>query len=160
MNDPRSAPVGARELNRSGGREAALAVRLPALRATLERQLQFRHEQLGQLDRCGEGREFALSAEPPDGCDPGAALALREVNALVAAGARRALADIELALERMRKGGYGRCRSCGVHIPLAVLEVIPKTTLCLTCQTRRDREDDRRMPRTGVRAAEPVWRMR
>ena len=53
---------------------------------------------------------------------------------LVAAGARRALADIELALTRIRTGRYGYCRSCNARIPLVVLEAIPKTTLCLGCQ--------------------------
>ena len=61
-------------------------------------------------------------------------LALREVDALVAAGAHRALADIEMALSRIRTGRYGYCRSCEGPIPLVVLEAIPKTTLCLTCQ--------------------------
>ena len=61
-------------------------------------------------------------------------LARREVEALVTAGARRALADIELALVRMRTGHYGYCRICGTGIPLVVLEAIPKTTLCLACQ--------------------------
>jgi RNA polymerase-binding transcription factor DksA len=55
------------------------------------------------------------------------------VEALVAAGARRALADIELALVQMRTGHYGYCRICGASIPLVVLEAIPKTTLCLAC---------------------------
>jgi DnaK suppressor protein len=59
---------------------------------------------------------------------------LREVDALVAAGARQALADIELALVRIRTGHYGYCRSCGARIPLVLLEAIPKTTLCLVCQ--------------------------
>ena len=63
-----------------------------------------------------------------------AASALREVDALIAAGARQALNDIELALARMHTGRYGYCRTCGLRIPLVVLEAIPKTTLCLACQ--------------------------
>jgi DnaK suppressor protein len=139
MDDSRSTSVCASELNRSGGREEALAVKLPVLRATLERQLRFRREQLSQLVECGTGLELSCSGEPSDGYTSGAALALREVNALLAEGARRALTDIELALLRMRQGRYGHCRGCGTRIPLAVLEAIPKTTLCLTCQARRDR---------------------
>ena len=155
MDDPRSNPVGATEPNGSRGRDHALAGKLPVLRATLERQLRFRREQLGQLENRAEGREHASGAEPCDGCDPGAALALREVNALVIAGAWRALTDIELALERMRQGRYGRCRSCGTLIPLAVLEAIPKTTRCLTCQARCDQGDHQPTPRTSVPATRP-----
>jgi DnaK suppressor protein len=73
-----------------------------------------------------------------DGWTQEAAPALREVDALVAAGARRAVGDIASALDRMRRGRYGDCRSCGDAIPLAVLEAIPQTTLCLACQIRRD----------------------
>ena len=42
--------------------------------------------------------------------------ARRGVEALVAAGVRRALTAIELALTRMRTGDYGCCRVCAVSI--------------------------------------------
>jgi DnaK suppressor protein len=103
----------------------ALVSRLPSLRATLEEQHRFRSEQLARLEACS--RQQVPS-------DPGAreaVLALREVDELLAAGARRALTDIELALVRMHTGRYGDCRSCGDAIPLTLLEAIPKTTLCL-----------------------------
>ena len=141
---------------RSGRREDALAVRLPVLRAVLERQLRFRREQLARLDECGEALEASDVAEPADDRVPEAARAVREVDALVAAGARRALNDIEVALDRMRAGHYGHCRSCGGRIPLAVLEAIPKTTVCLTCQARRDRWGDQQMPGAEVRTAAPT----
>jgi DnaK suppressor protein len=140
MNLSRSTPaVRTPEPNRSGARDDGLAVRLPVLRAVLEQQLRFRREQLARLAGCGVGPEPSHGAELCDGRDPEAVLALRAVDVLVAAGAVRALTDIELALRRMRAGRYGHCRSCGTRIPLAVLVAIPKTTLCLTCQARRDR---------------------
>jgi DnaK suppressor protein len=153
MDNPRSTPVDAGRPNRSGGREDALTVQLPVLRAVLERQLRFRRDQLSQLDQRGEGLEPSFGAEPADARDATATLALREVNALVAAGARRALTDIELALERMRQGRYGRCRSCGIPIPLAVLEAVPKTTLCLKCQSRSTSRTQPADPRQERNAA-------
>jgi len=111
----------------------ALVSRLPSLRATLEEQHRFRSEQLARLEACS--RQQVPS-------DPGAreaVLALREVDELLAAGARRALTDIELALVRMHTGRYGDCRSCGDGIPLTLLEAIPKTTLCLACQHHDER---------------------
>jgi RNA polymerase-binding transcription factor DksA len=117
MDFPRSTPDRASGPIRSGHREDALAVRLPVLRAVLERQLRFRREQLARLDECGEGLEAADDAEPPDDWLPDAARALREVDALVAAGTRRAFNDIEVALDRMCAGRYGHCRSCGDRIP-------------------------------------------
>ena len=115
-----------------------LARMLPALRAALERQLRFRREQLARLGERDEAFGPVSGAELPDTRTQEATRALREVDALVAAGARRALDDISTALARMQEGRYGHCRSCGDRIPLAVLAAVPKTTLCLTCQIRRD----------------------
>jgi RNA polymerase-binding transcription factor DksA len=100
-----------------------LAARLPTLRATLEQERAFRRDQLARLDP-HEGARSAVDP-PVDGCQE-AASALREVDALIAAGARRALDDIELAMARMHAGRYGYCRTCGLGIPLVVLEAIPK----------------------------------
>ena len=117
----------------------ALTDRLPALRAALEQQHRFRREQLARLEAYGGPQEPGNSTDPADPGDREAMLALREVDALLAAGARRALADIELALVRMHTGRYGYCRSCSGTIPLALLEAIPKTTLCLACRYRDER---------------------
>jgi DnaK suppressor protein len=110
-----------------------LASRLPDLRAALERQRDFRREQLAQIDLHRTTRALPAKDDTVDRAEEPTS-ALREVEALVAAGARRALVDIELALARMRTGDYGCCRVCGTAIPLAVLEAIPKTTLCLVCR--------------------------
>jgi RNA polymerase-binding transcription factor len=99
----------------------------------LEQQHDFRREQLAQVDGDQRTRRSPRTNGAADQ-DHEAVLARREVEALVTAGARRALADIGLALARMRTGHYGYCRICGTGIPLMVLEAIPKTTLCLACQ--------------------------
>ena len=110
-----------------------LVRRLPALREELERQREFRTEQLAHLVAHDENRT-SLVGYGPRAMDGDGARALREVRALVAAGARQALADIELALARMSDGSYGRCRACNAGIPPAVLTAIPSTTLCRACQ--------------------------
>jgi DnaK suppressor protein len=120
----RQRPVGSRRLVRQ----------LPALRKELERQRDFRNEQLAHLIAHDESRT-SLVGYGPRAMDGDAARALDEVRALVAAGARKALADIELALARMNDGTYGRCRACDADIPLAVLTAIPKTTLCQGCHS-------------------------
>ena len=110
-----------------------LAARVPALRTALLRERDFRREQLAQLNGPGPcGRTSPRFARGGAACDP--APGLGEVQALVESGARRALDDIELALARLRTGDYGRCRRCDVDIPLAVLDAIPQTTLCLPCR--------------------------
>lgn len=100
-----------------------LAPYLPTLRQMLLEQRAFRLEQLVEL-RAAEGRTV----------DTDAGRARREVAALMADGARRAMADIGLALASMVAGHYGCCHACHADIPLAVLEVIPQARLCLSCQ--------------------------
>jgi DnaK suppressor protein len=143
---PASTLIPARQTGLVERHQDALACRLPVLRAALEQQRGFRREQLALLDACGGTQEPSARANPADSRDQEAVEALREVDALVAAGARRALADIDLALLRMDTARYGLCRSCGARIPLVVLEAIPKTTLCLTCQPQSERSDDQLSP--------------
>lgn len=50
---------------------------------------------------------------------------------------REQLAQVERALEKLSKGTYGLCDSCGKPIPLARLEAIPQANLCLECRARQ-----------------------
>ncbi|MGH3756252.1 TraR/DksA family transcriptional regulator [Actinophytocola sp.] len=106
-------------------RRHRLADHLPALRAMLEHQRRFRQEQLAELDTV-----LANAAAPTDE-------ARREVAVKVAAAARQALADIDIALALVTNGGYGRCRRCGTDIPLSLLRAIPTSRWCLACRRRR-----------------------
>jgi RNA polymerase-binding transcription factor DksA len=48
----------------------------------------------------------------------------------------RVLARIEAlqeALNRVSKGNYGRCESCGAKIDPERLDILPTTTLCVLC---------------------------
>lgn len=51
----------------------------------------------------------------------------------------RTLKQIDTALARLRAGRYGLCSSCSGAIPLARLTAVPFATLCVPCQTRRER---------------------
>lgn len=95
-----------------------LTALLPTLRRALRNERSFRLAQLAHVD----------VDVPRTGMEA-------EVQAILAAGARRALTDIEQALTAMRGGDYGRCRACGEAIAVAVLTAVPMTTLCLSCQT-------------------------
>lgn len=108
---------------------------LPGLRRELERQRDFRIEQLAHLTTHWRDRSSS-AGYGPRAHDAEASQALHEVRDLLIAGARQALTDIELALARMREGRYGRCRDCGSTIPLAVLTAVPTSTSCLDCRRR------------------------
>jgi DnaK suppressor protein len=46
----------------------------------------------------------------------------------------RELTQIDRALERLKKGGYGLCEGCSCKIPVLRLNALPYTTLCIKCQ--------------------------
>lgn len=45
----------------------------------------------------------------------------------------RELQEIDDALNRLRKGGYGKCVICEAGIPEARLEALPSTPFCTRC---------------------------
>ncbi len=47
------------------------------------------------------------------------------------------LHKVETALERIERGEYGQCESCGKDIPTARLDALPYATLCVDCARRR-----------------------
>lgn len=57
---------------------------------------------------------------------------------------RRAVEEIDLALQRVSAGGYGTCLRCGERIPVARLRALPATRYCVDCAKAAEREP---MPR-------------
>ena len=62
------------------------------------------------------------------------------LNSLSEASSRR-LTLIDNALERIKNGKYGICKSCGQEIAQGRLEAIPYAALCINCQTKADRQN-------------------
>lgn len=52
---------------------------------------------------------------------------------------QKTLAEVEAALNRMDRGTYGVCESCGESIPDARLRALPWARYCLKCAERRRR---------------------
>ena len=46
------------------------------------------------------------------------------------------LHEVDAALERIDKGTYGRCESCGDEIPAERMDARPVARLCLRCKQR------------------------
>jgi RNA polymerase-binding transcription factor len=104
-----------------------LLASLPALHERLAEQRQFRIEQLALLGDPIDSRDSTPAVAHPGGEH-------RQIATALVDGARRALADIETALYRMRTGRYGMCLRCGAPIPLERLRLIPQLGLCGDCQ--------------------------
>jgi RNA polymerase-binding transcription factor DksA len=62
----------------------------------------------------------------------------RRVNAVLEAGARAALGEVEQALARIDDATYGRCQDCLRPIPRERLTARPAARFCVHCQQRRD----------------------
>ena len=103
-----------------------LVMRRDALRKALAGDLSMLKQQLREQS-AGDVVDFALDS------------AQDEINSQLAEVESRELARIEVALERIRSGEYGRCEACSQKIPMARLSALPYATLCIECQREAER---------------------
>jgi DnaK suppressor protein len=68
--------------------------------------------------------------------DSGQATAEKARVLSMAEGLVETLHEIDAAIDRIDKGTYGRCESCGAPIPEDRLDARPVARLCLTCKKR------------------------
>ncbi|OEU47336.1 MAG: RNA polymerase-binding protein DksA [Desulfobacterales bacterium C00003060] len=55
---------------------------------------------------------------------------------------RRLIVKIREALQRIEKGTYGICETCGSEISIERLKARPVTTQCIDCKTREEAKED------------------
>lgn len=88
-----------------------------------------------------EADSLALEHEPGDvqfdeeGGEGGTSNVDRELDLVLSAQARAAIAEIDRALAKIDAGTYGLCERCGAEIPHARLEALPHAALCVTCKS-------------------------
>lgn len=51
-----------------------------------------------------------------------------------------ALDQIDAALERIKRGSFGRCEACNASIPKVRLQAIPYAALCVGCASQQEDE--------------------
>lgn len=105
----------------------SLTARRNALRKRIGRQL----EDLAHLNQAKAMGDVADAAFESTG---------EEIASQMAELEARELAQIERALQRLKNGTYGICEGCGGKIPIARLDALPYSTLCIKCQ--RESEND------------------
>ncbi len=86
-----------------------------------------------------------LGAKPPTAATGDAADAAFDSQGEELAGSlaqveAKELAQIELALKRIKQGHYGQCDGCGGKIPVARLNALPYSTLCVKCQREAEKD--------------------
>lgn len=60
--------------------------------------------------------------------------ATTELNSQLASIETRELRLVERAIRLLRDGRYGNCEGCQLQIPIARLQALPYTVLCVECQ--------------------------
>ena len=106
-----------------------LADQLGKLRSDYERALADLHSlQRSSNDGAGD-----------DQADAGSKTFEREQELSIANNRRDLMTQVERALERLDKGTYGHCESCGQPIPKPRLQAFPSATLCVKCKQREER---------------------
>jgi len=62
----------------------------------------------------------------------------REKQYLFASREQNFLYHLDLALERIEKGDFGICISCGNEIGAARLDAVPHVRLCINCKSKEE----------------------
>ncbi|MFF0889892.1 TraR/DksA family transcriptional regulator [Streptomyces sp. NPDC003456] len=107
-----------------------------SMRALLEADRAGTLQQISALNREFEGivEANALVAIDDEHDPEGASTAFERAHvAALLSQAREHLNDLDRALERLERGGYGRCEQCGEPIPAERLEVRPAAKTCVRC---------------------------
>ncbi len=104
---------------------------LIARRSELRKRLGLELEELAHVKHSSASGDAADAAFDASG---------EEIASTLAELESRELAQIERALRRLKAGTYGKCESCSITIPVARLNALPFSTLCVKCQ--RDLEAD------------------
>jgi DnaK suppressor protein len=101
--------------------------------ARLQSEIDSAETEIGHLLR--EGGEGAGN----DQADVGSNTFERDHEMSMAKNARANLELVELALQRIEAGTYGRCESCGKPVGKMRLQAFPRATLCMECKQRQER---------------------
>lgn len=112
-----------------------MTIDMASARATLEEE---RSKLVHQLRELGADESGELTGDVDYGdafADAGAVTAeITEVLGIVD-GLKRALRDIDRALERIDTGRYGVCDRCGNEIGADRMEFRPTSILCVSCKS-------------------------
>lgn len=87
-----------------------------------------------QKESSGENSSYSFHM-----ADQGTDTMEREKAFLFASREGNFLYHLEQALERIEKGDYGNCISCGEEINHERLEAVPHARLCINCKSKEER---------------------
>ena len=79
-------------------------------------------------------RNFKAEQQSGDSADAAFDAGSDEIASQLAQLEARELSQIERAVLRIKQGTYGMCEGCQVKIPVARLNALPYSTMCVRCQ--------------------------
>jgi DnaK suppressor protein len=91
-----------------------------------------------QLEDMAHSRQS--SASSGDAADAAFDSSGEEMASTLAELEAKELAQVERALKRLKAGSYGKCEACSAKIPVARLNALPYSTLCIKCQREMESE--------------------
>ena len=113
-----------------------------------EKILEIKQELVRQKDGILSEAETAMNSLPeqtvfPDLGDQASAETDRSFMLRLRGREQRLLKKIEEAIDRIEAGSFGICEVCGEPIDLNRLAARPVTTMCITCKTEQEEEEDK-----------------
>ena len=111
--------------------------RLRTERAELSASLAEVSERLA-ISQGESGGELTLTDQHP--ADAATETTQRELDLTQQRRLEARIASFDAALDRVAKGTYGKCASCGQPIPEERLEIVPDTPYCVRDAAKEERE--------------------
>ena len=103
--------------------------------------LEYRLLLLGQIEEAKKSLKLSSPGKPRDSGDR---ILKSNVSNLLLSRSHlqsRQLRSVEEALDRIKRGTYGRCHDCGKLIGDSRLTLVPWARLCLRCQRQEEEQD-------------------
>ena len=106
---------------------------LQARRSELYKRLGLELRDLGKSNGSSQSGDVADAAFDASG---------EELSTRLAELEARELRMIERALMKLKRGTYGSCELCKAKIPVARLDALPYSTMCIKCQREVEHSND------------------
>src|SRR5271155_308599 len=103
----------------------------------LARRDHLRKKLAGQLANLGD-----YAGDSSDAADAAFDSGSDEMASQLAELDARDLTQVDRVLDRLKQGTYGLCEACSCKIPIARLNALPYTTLCIKCQREMETYPD------------------
>jgi DnaK suppressor protein len=108
-------------------------------RAIQQRRAQLEAEVHSDAARSRENSFANLAGPPADPGDESVADLISDLDGAELSRDLEELRDLVAAEDRMNRGTYGTCISCGREIPFERLQALPGALRCVECQTVYER---------------------